>query len=271
MPDDSRTIEQLRRHFEVEKELADRLRRSTREQRTALFKSLYGELFARVPDHPRLTRRETPESTHRAVAARMALLQDQLAGVKTFLEFAPGDCRLAFEVCRHVENVIGVDISDQSGTTAAPPNFKLFVYDGYNLNLPPASVDLIFSYQFLEHLHPDNVTPHFQIVHRLLKPGGAYIFSTPHRFSGPHDISRFFSDEPQGFHFKEWTYSEMCELVKSLGFSQAFTYRFGPLRENGLWNAATLAVETLVGRLPRALRRRVSARVFQNVAMLARK
>jgi hypothetical protein len=36
MTDDSRTLDQLRRHYEVEKELADRLRRYTRAERTAL-------------------------------------------------------------------------------------------------------------------------------------------------------------------------------------------------------------------------------------------
>lgn len=269
---DPRTPEQLRHQFEVEKELAARLRHSTREQRTALFKSLYQELFDRVPDHPRLTRRDTPESTRRAVAGRMALLRGQLAGVDTFLEFAPGDCRLAFEMCSHVKQVIGVDISDQSGSAAErPANFQLIVYDGYHLELPPVSADLVFSYQFLEHLHPDDVEPHFQLVLQLLKPGGRYVFSTPHRFSGPHDISRYFSDEPQGFHFQEWTYGGMMALLRRLGFADTWTFRFGQARASRLWNTATLAVESVVGSLPRPVRRSLSRRLFQNVAMVARK
>ena len=37
-----RTHEQLREHYEVEKELAARLRKSTREERSVLFATLYG-------------------------------------------------------------------------------------------------------------------------------------------------------------------------------------------------------------------------------------
>jgi SAM-dependent methyltransferase len=272
MQDDPRSWDRLRHHFEVERELAQRLLHSTRDQRTRLFSDLYGELFSRVPDHPRLTRRETPEDSRRAVAARMMLLREHLPGVKTFLELAPGDCRLAFEVCRHVETVIGVDISDQSGSLKeAPKNFKLVVYDGYHIELPDDSVDLAFSYQFLEHLHPEDVASHMQLIHRLLKPGGIYIFDTPHRYSGPHDISVFFSDTPQGFHLKEWTYGEMAKVIRDAGFREWFTFRKGRARMSGAVNALTLAAETGVGWLPRWLKKRISAHLFQSVAMLVRK
>ncbi len=272
MAEDNRSPERLRHHYEVERELAQRLRNSTREERTKLFCTLYGELFTRVPDHPRAVRRETPESIRRAVASRMALLRGHLNGVKTFLEFAPGDCTLAFEMCQHAKEVIGVDISDQTGSLANPPkNFNLLVYDGYKLDLPSDSVDLAFSYQFLEHLHPDDVEPHFQLIHRILRPGGAYIFSTPHRYSGPHDVSRGFTEEPTAFHFKEWTYRELHDLAKNLGFSAAHTYRFGKSRESSLWNAATFTLEALFGLLPRQLQRSASARLFQGVTMIVRK
>ena len=40
MGKDNRTIERLRYHYEVERELAEKLRHSTREQRTNLYKTL---------------------------------------------------------------------------------------------------------------------------------------------------------------------------------------------------------------------------------------
>jgi SAM-dependent methyltransferase len=233
---------------------------------------MYQELFTRVPDHPRKTRRESASSIRRAVAARMALLRPFLSGATTFLEIAPGDCTLAFEMCQHVEQVLAADISDQTGGVSPPPkNFRLVIYDGYQLDLPENSVDLAFSYQFLEHLHPDDVTGHFQLAHRLLKPGGNYVFSTPHRFSGPHDISRHFTDIPTGFHLKEWTFGELFPLLKAVGFDWMFTYRFGKPRLRRMWNSATLAAEKLLGLLPRKWQRRCSARVFQSVTMVARK
>jgi hypothetical protein len=54
MDEDNRKIDRLRHHYEVERELAEKLRNSTREQRAGLYKTLYDELFKMVPDHPRL-------------------------------------------------------------------------------------------------------------------------------------------------------------------------------------------------------------------------
>ncbi len=273
MPDDPRTIEQIRNHFEVERELAQRLLKAPREKRTELFRTMYDELFERVPDHPRLTRRETEADSVRAVASRMALLRGFVDGIDNFVEIAPGDCRLAFEVCRTAREVVGVDISDQSGDSdpLRPDNFRLIVYDGYTLDLPDSSADLAFSYQFLEHLHPDDVPLHFEMIHRILKPGGKYIFSTPHRFSGPHDVSRHFCETPEAFHLKEWTYREILPVIRKAGFRKAHTYRFGKPRRSGLANAATLAAESLIGILPRGLQKKLSLRLFQGATMILEK
>ncbi len=272
MGKDNRTIERLRYHYEVERELAEKLRHSTREQRTNLYKTLYDELFQRVPDHPRLRRIENPESLARAVEARMTILRPLLNDVETFLEFAPGDCRLAFEVANYVKKVYAVDISDQSGKIKnIPSNFELIVYDGYNLDLPKASIDLVFSYQFLEHLHPDDVELHLQLAFSLLKENGVYLISTPHAFSGPHDISVYFSDTPQGFHLKEWTYSEVLQISKQIGFKQMLIYRFGRFLTLDILNRINLVLESIVGKLPRNLQRKISRRTFNSITVLLKK
>ncbi|WCJ58983.1 class I SAM-dependent methyltransferase [Fontisphaera persica] len=265
-----RSPEALRRHYEVERELARRLRHSSRAERAALYQTLYTELFARVPDHPRLTRREDPERTRRAVAARLALLRPFLGRTQTFLEIAPGDCALAFAMCQHAREVIAVDISDQTAPTAQrPPNFRLVVYDGYHLDLPPASVDLAFSYQFLEHLHPEDVPGHLQLIHRLLRPGGVYVLATPHRFSGPHDISAHFSDTPEGFHLQEWTYGELRTALRQHGFSRVCPYRAGRLHAHPLWDTLERTLEGIWACFPRRWQRRLSRRLFQSVTVAA--
>lgn len=263
-------MERLRHHYEVEKELGDRLRASSREERPQLFTRLYDQLFERVPDHPRLTRRETPEESRRGVEARMAILRDQLRPDATLVEIAPGDCRLAYEACRHVRRVIGIDISDQrSKDGETPDNFELVIYDGYRVDLEAGIADVAFSYQFIEHLHPEDVPLHLEMVHRLLRPGGAYVFDTPHAFSGPHDISRHFSDKPEGFHLKEWTYGEMFAALEEAGFSGAFTYRGRRVRRSHLFNRMVLALERVVSWLPKAASGPFRRRIFLGVTMVA--
>lgn len=266
-----RSPDRLRVHYEVERELAARLRNSTRAERATLFATLYGELFMRVPDHPRLTRRDTPEYSRRKVQSQLRLVRPFLKPDTVFLEFAPGDCRLAAAVASEVRSVIGVDISDQrTQGEASPPNLELIVYDGYNLAVPDATADVIFSYQFLEHLHPDDVDAHFVLVRRLLKPGGVYVFDTPHRYSGPHDVSRHFGNELVCFHFQEWTYRGMRRLLKRHGFTQTCAFRFGKPLSSRVPNLANDLVEFVAGILPARVRQAVSSRLFKSVAMLAR-
>ncbi|MEM7280626.1 MAG: class I SAM-dependent methyltransferase, partial [Pseudomonadota bacterium] len=196
--DESRSREDLRRHYEVEKEIATRLKAANRAEREVIYRTMYDELFEKVPNHSRLNIRETEELTQRRNRRRMSLVGKFISKDSVFLEFAPGDCRFASEVCKQVAKVYGVDISDQAGVDhKRPDNFELIVYDGYNLDLPPESVDVVFSDQLLEHLHPEDTQHHFEIVKRILKPNGVYVFRTPHRYSGPWDVSRYFADEPE--------------------------------------------------------------------------
>jgi 2-polyprenyl-3-methyl-5-hydroxy-6-metoxy-1,4-benzoquinol methylase len=207
---EGRTYQQVKNHYLVEKSIADRLKAASREERKLIYSGMYDELFQKVPDHPRLTVRSSEQLTRSENKNKLKLIKKLLNPDTVFLEFAPGDCRFAFETAKYVRKVYGVDISDQIGEVdKLPENFNLIIYDGYQLDgIEANSIDLIFSDQFIEHLHPDDTFLHFELAFSLLKPGGKYIFRTPHAFSGPYDVSMYFSDIPQGFHLKEWTYSE---------------------------------------------------------------
>jgi tetratricopeptide (TPR) repeat protein len=50
-PQDPRPPEQIREQYDVERELADRLRAASREERKQLYTELYEELFRRIPHH----------------------------------------------------------------------------------------------------------------------------------------------------------------------------------------------------------------------------
>lgn len=217
-----RTYEQIKNHYEVEKAIAARLISASREERKKIYAGMYNELFAKIPDHSRLTRREDETKTRRVNRTKLALVRGDVDKSTVFAEFAPGDCRFVMEIAPFVKQAIGIDISDQRNPSdPVPGNFTLIVYDGYDLGIiPDDSMDILFSDQLVEHFHPEDTVLHFQTAHRILKKGGKYIFRTPHAFSGPHDISKYFSDTPQGFHLKEWTYTGIRPVLIQAGFGR---------------------------------------------------
>jgi len=231
-PPADRTFEQIKNHYEVERAIATRLKQSGREERKVIYETMYDELFQKVPDHPRLRQRESKELTVSANRAKWSFIKKFIDKSTVFAEFAPGDCQFAVEVCKHAKFVYGIDISDQKGQiTDAPNNFKLIIYNGYDLEWEESSVDVVFSDWLIEHLHPQDTMNHFQLVRQILKKNGLYLFRTPHKFSGPHDISEYFSDEPEGFHLKEWTYTELADLLEALDYSSWHGY----YRVKGKW------------------------------------
>lgn len=252
-----RSFDQLMNHYLVEKSIAQKLKASSREERQEIYATMYDELFSRVPDHPRLTRRTSAALTAAANRNKLSLISRYFKDTSVFVEFAPGDCKLSMAVAKHVPMVYGVDISDQHNRDEQlPDNFKLIIYDGYNLTgIADDSVDLAFSDQLVEHFHPDDTRLHFELVHRILKKGGRYVFRTPHPLTGPHDVSGYFCDEPECFHLKEWTYAEMIALLKSIGYSR-FSSRWQAKRiDIELPNLYFRTFEKALGSLPRSYAR----------------
>src|SRR2546426_2685129 len=88
-----RTAQQLREQYEIEKQLADRLRTAPRQERRHLYASAYDELYQRVPHHPQLTQKSCPHETAKAVASQMRFLGRFLNKDTIFLEIGAGDCR----------------------------------------------------------------------------------------------------------------------------------------------------------------------------------
>src|SRR5690606_28242527 len=84
--------------------------------------------------------------------------------------------------------------------------------------VPAASVDLAVSRQVVEHLHPDDIPEHFAAIAKIVAPGGVFIIETPNRVTGPWDVSRGITDDPTGFHLREFTHGELARLMRDAGF-----------------------------------------------------
>jgi SAM-dependent methyltransferase len=222
---EQRTPAQIREHYEIEKELANRLRSASKEERRNLYSSLYNELYQRVPLHPQLTRKLSLLETRQAVTSQMKFLGPFLSKDTTFLEVGPGDCALSFELAPFVKQVYAVDVSDEiSRASTTPENFELILSDGCSIPVAPNSVNVAYSNQLMEHLHPDDAMEQLRHIYNALAPGGVYICITPNRLYGPADVSKYFDVIATGFHLKEYTNSELSKLFRRVGFSRVRAY-----------------------------------------------
>lgn len=275
-PTDGRSIAEIREHYEVEKELAARLLATPRAARGRAYQELYDELFRRVPHHPQLQVKTTPAQRAREIAQPLAFLKRLARPETTYLEIGPGDCALAFAMAEHVAEVIGVDVSEEvTPVGAAPVNFRLIISDGTSVPLSEASVDLAFSDQLVEHLHPEDMPDHLASIHRALRPGGRYVCFTPNRLTGPVDISRYFDRVATGFHLKEYTIGELADLFRRAGFRDVAAYLIRGERSLPFNRALARVTEGVFGVLPdpvrRALVRRPPIRNLLRIRMVATK
>ncbi len=211
--------DQLLQHYEIERELADKLRAATRVERRSLYSTLYNELYRLIPYHSQVRKKFSQEKEEGKCTARIRLLKPYLNEDTVFLEIGAGSCALSKRVATLVKQVYAVDVSDEIVRNIEfPDNLKFLLSDGCSIPLDGNSVNIAFSDQLIEHLHPDDTFEQLRNVYEVLISGGTYICMTPNRLNGPHDISKYFSTTAQGLHLKEYTTHDLGALFMSAGF-----------------------------------------------------
>ena len=259
MKGELRTPEQIREQYIIAKELSDRLRKASKSERRILYSSLYDELFRRVPFHPLVRRKNSAAETANAINSQMKFLRIFLNQNTRYLEVGAGDCALAIELTKMVKEVYAVDVSvELTGQSARPPNFHLILTDGCSIPLPANSVDVAYSNQLMEHLHPDDAFEQLQNIYSALAPGGTYICITPNRLSGPHDVSQYFDKVATCFHLKEYTTTELSSLFRRVGFSRVKVYLGAKAKYLGLPAFLFFFHEYLLEKLPYSFRRKIA-------------
>jgi SAM-dependent methyltransferase len=263
--DDARTPEEVYQHYVVERELAAVLRSSLKEDRMRLYGRLYDELFQRVPTHPQLTRKGSPEQTRAIIGQQMKFMRRFLSPDATYLEIGAGDCSFAAEVAGSVRKVYALDVSAEVvEIRTLPENAELVLSDGCSIPVPPGSVQVAYSNQLMEHLHQDDAMEQLRNLFNALAAGGRYVCVTPNRLNGPHDVSQYFAYEACGFHLKEYTTLELRGLFRSVGFRRSVPYvrvlgRFFPV-PGWLPTSTERLMMMLPSRIRTALARRVPLR-----------
>jgi SAM-dependent methyltransferase len=274
-PDFPLTEEMCRYHWDLERKLTGELLASTPQTRWATFErcytALYKELHWLYSGQPaRLTPGELeakhgywrywvgppPRKVYEVGSGRGELI--------ACLAHLGYDCR-ATEVTRERGQRWVDDL----------PNLTWGTTDGVHLAgfEPEDAYDTVISDQVVEHLHPDDLLEHLRGALRILKPGGRYVFRTPHVHDGPSDVSRFFGSEtPQGMHLREYTYRELASAMREAGFTRVRTwtprprlvYRpakalLGERVVDSLYLRYLMLLESMIRRLPTQAARRRAA------------
>lgn len=252
---DTRTSEQILEHYTVEREIADRLRHSSADERRSLYTEAYDELFARLPHHP-MVQPQSADEHQRQLEKHFRNLAGYIQKDTIFAEVGPGDCAISLKVASVAEQVFAIDVSNEITKHADPPeNFELIISNGSDIPVPPGSIDIMYSDQLMEHLHPDDALEQLRNIYAALKPGGTYFCITPNRLSGPHDVSRNFDDVATGLHLREYTATELGGILRDAGFSRTRIF----LRVGSLVLKFPLlpytAVETVLAALPNRVRK----------------
>ncbi len=273
----------LRRHYELERRLADRLRHAPPDERQRLYAEVYDELFRSLPDHPQLAHGDDPDARAQLVHLQATLLGPYLTPSTTFVEFGPGNAALAVHIAARVRSVYVVEASTVVlEADDLPDDVRVVDAAADPLPIPAGSIDLAFSSHFVEHLHREDLDAHLVEVARLLAPDGAYVCVTPNRVYGPHDISRYFDDEATGLHLSELTHRQLAAAMRAAGLRSVRGLRgvgVAP-REVGLGPTAWLelvltsfpaAVRRLLTALPERFGSRPPFRPLEQVAVIGRR
>jgi len=267
----TRTFEELKQHYLTERELADRLRTSRQPERAQLYSVVYDELLERVPSHPILTRKVTPEQRERATAWQLWFLRRFLKPSQHFMEIGAGDCALSLKVAHAVRKVTAVEVSSKlTDSIQRPPNFELLLSDGCSVSLPDDTVDLAYSNQLMEHLHPDDAFRQLREVYRTLRSGGSYVCVTPNRTGGPYDISRHFDPIATGLHLKEYTITEAVQLFRRVGFRSVRAYVGARRTFVTPPLVAITCAESVLARIPHRLRIQLCSSLLLKPLMMIR-
>ena len=270
--------EKIAFHYRLEKEFGRRIMNAEPGDRARVTLEAYDELFRRIPWHDGHMESAVARANHAAVYASFARM---VGHGRDVLEVGCGNGEHLRDLAARNRSCVGVDISDVvlDPPPDLPPNVELMVADAVDLSpLPARRFDVVFSSQLIEHLHPEDLPRHLHEVARVLRPGGRYIFETPNRLGGPHDVSRHFDDVATGFHLREYTNGELLSLLRRSGFR---TFRSPLFRNRAYRVSARLARlaeiptawkvvgETAIAPLPVRLRRRLAKALKLNILVEA--
>lgn len=132
---------------------------------------------------------------------------------KVVLDIGSGVGYGAKILAEKAREVIAIDLSEEAIRYAdreySGENVEMMVANGENLPLASDSVDVVVSFELIEHLHAQQV--HLLEVERVLKPDGIMVISTPNRIFYSQE-----SNQNNPFHTHEFNFPEFLAFLNSV-------------------------------------------------------
>ncbi len=205
------------------------LRESDQRKRALLaarhYDKIYRDLMAHTPSNPDNEKR-TYGFNPVFIEERKDLFRDRIV-----IDIGCGSGASTEHISRYAKHVYGLEYSSVIMAEANKefgPHGNIEFRELEDLTLPfeDESIDVAYSNDVIEHLHPDDAFMHLQEVRRVLRTGGQYYFWTPGKKSGPHDFTKNFylmgyGVPAQASHIKEYDFEEMIEILKQAKFRAA--------------------------------------------------
>lgn len=224
-------------HYQVEREYARRILETPKgsDERRQVFRQAYSDVIGNIIEKYNPGGGETTYTDMVVAIVRVlhALLHKRTASV---LDLGCGSGHLLVGLAKANYDVYGIDVSEASiaeakhdlasfGKADRVKHADVLDYDA------PTKFDIIVMDNVIEHLVPDETSDILAKCYEMLAPDGYLVVLTPHSFSGPHDISRYFvpfGSKAQGFHLKEFSFTEMNESLTVAGFDDVWAFPFHP-------------------------------------------
>ncbi len=281
-------------HWELEKKLAERILNSPKERHIETAKKCYDELYEKIFWLNKFSGKDdkTPSEIKYKIFIKLTGLSK-----KRILEIGSGKGELISFLSSYGHICKGTEITNErriDNEVLENKNIQWDMTDGINLGRFELKnyYDIVISNQVIEHLHPDDLVEHFKGVNEILASDGLYIFTTPHRFLGPFDISRVFNKQrTYGMHLKEYCYRELKDMMILSGFKEIYGVFILPRQVNRYFNRYfpglsviqskiylyyLCIIEIILSLIPSYMSKKICARVtkiigFYGISLVGRK
>ncbi len=212
------SIDRIRDHWNLERKLRSDILGSGSDVRWQVSDRAYSQLYELLAWHDGVSQTIAGVDDYRDWLSVIGSLPPK----RNIFEVGSGQGRLLRAIADLGHTCRGTEITkNRGGKYDTEKNIDWATTDGIHLDDFEAanSYDVVISNQVIEHLHPDDLSIHFRSVATILDSGGIYVFSTPHRATGPHDLSAVLdTEEAVGLHLKEYSWGELAAVARATGF-----------------------------------------------------